>query len=121
VNKFKNAGPGAILVGPSFGTGFDFPGPQCEYQIMVKIPFEPPSKILKARESADKEYRGHRATTAMDQAFGRGNRFKGDRCQSLIFDMNMEWFWPKNQHLASANFRSRLKMYQILPQPLEKM
>lgn len=74
VELFKQSAPGTMLVSPSVDTGYDFPGDECEFQFLCKIPFEPPSRILKAREELDKEYRAYQAMQTMVQAFGRGMR-----------------------------------------------
>lgn len=120
VKDFKDAGPGTNLVTPSVSMGYDFPGDQCEHNFMIKIPFEPPSKILKAREADDPQYRGYRAIQTMDQAFGRGNRFPGDPCENAIPDDNMKWFWPQYWFLASKWFRKRLRFTPVVPPPLPK-
>lgn len=121
IEQFYAAGPGTILVSPSVGTGYDFPGQYCEWQFLAKIPFEPPSKIVKARDADDPEYRGYKAMQTMEQTFGRGNRFKGDRCSNFMGDDNLKWFLPRFVHLASNNFQKRFKAVAILPPALPKM
>jgi len=121
LDEYRQAGPGFILNSPSVGSGFDFPGDQCEWQFLYKIPFEPPSKIVRAREDDDSEYRGYKAMQSMVQAFGRGARFRGDRCENFIGDDNLKWFWPKFSHLAPEWFFKLFKRIAYVPEPLPKL
>lgn len=121
VEDFKAAGPGSILISPNIGRGYDLADDLCESQFLCKIPFEPPSKIVKAREHYDKEYRGYKAMQYIVQAAGRGNRHKGDRCDFAIPDDNMTWFLPQHSHLAPRSFHKRFKMVDVVPRPLVKM
>lgn len=117
VELFKQSPPGTILVSPSVGQGFDFPGRECEWQFLCKIPFPPPSKILKARTEADKEYPHYLAMQAMVQTFGRGMRYAQDRCENVIADDHIEWFLPRYGHLAPRSFRAFFRKVERLPQP----
>ena len=118
VELFKSMGPGAILVSPSIGEGQDFVGDICRWQFLCKIPFEPPSKILKAREADDKEYRGYRAMQKMEQIFGRLMRSKEDWGENFIPDEHLDWFLPRYSHLASKAFHKFFRRAAVLPQPL---
>lgn len=117
IEAFKLARAGTILVSPSVGQGFDFPGSECEWQFVTKIPFPPPSKILKARTAADKEYPHYLAMQSLVQAFGRGMRYAEDQCENFICDDHVEWFLPKHGHLAPRSFRSFFRRVERLPQP----
>lgn len=121
IEDFRNGPPGSILVSPSVGTGYDFPKKDCEWQFMCKIPFQPPSKIVKAREADDREYRSYQAMQKMVQAFGRGMRSKDDSCENFIGDEHMSWFLPRYGHLAPASFHGFYKTVNILPQPPERL
>jgi Rad3-related DNA helicase len=88
---------------------------------MCKIPFPPPSKIVKAREAADPEYRSYQAMQTMVQCFGRGMRSKSDACENFIFDDHLEWFKPKFAHLAPSSFHAFFKKVAVLPQPPERL
>lgn len=118
VELFKNSPMGTILVSPSVGEGYDFPDDQCRWQVMCKIPFEPPSRIVKAREAADPEYRAYQAVQQLVQAFGRGMRSRTDWCESFIGDEHLEWFLPRYGHLAPRSFHGFYKRTTVLPQPL---
>lgn len=117
VGLFKASKPGTILVSPSVGAGFDFPGPQCEFQFVCKVPFPPPSKILKARTADDKEYPYYLAMQELVQMFGRGMRSRDDRCENFIADDHVEWFLNRYGHLAPKSFHGFFKRVEVLPQP----
>lgn len=117
VEAFKASPPGTILVSPSVGQGFDFPGSECEWQFLCKIPFPPPSKILQARTKEDPEYPYYLAMQSMVQNFGRGMRYAGDQCENFIADDHMEWFLPRYGHLAPRSFRAFFRRVEVIPQP----
>lgn len=122
VDQFKRSAPGTILVSPSVGTGYDFPGKDCEWQFLCKIPFpDGRSKIIKARQEEDKEYGAYIAMQTMVQSFGRGMRSKEDHCENFIGDDHMSWFLPRYGHLAPKSFHGFYKKVDILPQPPEKL
>jgi Rad3-related DNA helicase len=122
VEQFKEAGPGTILVSPSIGEGYDFPGKTCEWQFICKVPFpDGRSLIMKARQAADPEHGPYLAMQSMVQALGRGMRSKEDRCESFLGDDHLQWFLPKYGHLAPRSFHSHFKKVDILPQPPERL
>lgn len=118
VNEFKRSKPGTILVSPSVGAGFDFPGRQCEWQFVCKIPFpDGRSKIVKARQEADKEYGPYQAVSKLQQIFGRGMRMKEDQCENFIGDSHLSWFLPKYRHLFTRSFNLFFREVSVLPSP----
>ncbi len=119
VEKYFEAGPGAILVSPSVFEGFDFKDDRARWQFMCKIPFEPPSRIVKAREAVDKEYRPYQAMQALVQSFGRGMRSREDWCENFIADEHMDWFYPRYKHLAPDSFRAFMRTIRVLPDPMK--
>lgn len=122
VEEFKGSAPGTILVSPSVGAGFDFPGTQCEWQFMCKIPFpDSRDKIVQARQEADKEYGPYMAMNKLVQVFGRGMRSKDDRCENFIGDDHLEWFLPRYGHLAPKSFHGFFKKVTVVPQPPPKL
>jgi Rad3-related DNA helicase len=109
---------GTILVSPSVAEGFDFPGADCEWQFVCKIPFpDGRSKIVKARQEDDKEYGAYYAINKLVQTFGRGMRSKTDQCENFIGDDNLEWFLKRFGHLAPKSFYSFFRHVTTLPQP----
>lgn len=117
IEEFRMADDGAILVSPSVGQGHDFPGTDCEWQLLCKVPFPPPSKVLKARTQDDPEYPYYLAMQRMVQTFGRGMRYVGDQCENFIVDDHVEWFVPRYGHLAPKSFHGFFRRADILPQP----
>lgn len=122
VDLFKSSPAGSILVSPSVGAGFDFPGRDCEWQFVCKIPFpDSRSKIQKARQADDKEYGAYQAMNKLVQIFGRGMRSRQDRCENFIVDSHCDWFLPRYSHLAPKWFHNFFKKTHVLPAPPEKL
>jgi Rad3-related DNA helicase len=117
IQLFKESGPGTILVSPAVGQGHDFPGSACEWQLLCKIPFPPPSAILKRRTEDDKEYPHYLTMQKMVQIFGRGMRSQDDQCENFIVDDHCEWFVPRYAHLAPHSFRMFFQTVTRLPAP----
>lgn len=118
VETFKLSPDGTILVSPSVGAGFDFPGRQCEWQFVCKVPFpDGRSKILQARQLADPEYGPYLAMNSLVQTFGRGMRSREDQCENFIADDHLEWFLPRYAHLAPKSFHGFFRRVTVLPQP----
>ena len=103
VKKFKSTEPSAdrpvILVGPSFSTGWDFPGTALEVNIVVKVPFpDLSSPVMRARTDAeisthtDKDYANYLAMQDLVQMCGRGSRHDKDRCETFILDNTIQNF-----------------------------
>lgn len=89
--SFRAAKPPAILVSPSFTTGYDFPGTQCEYQIISKMPIPPMyDPIMMARQAEDPDYRDYLSSQTLIQMCGRGMRFPEDACENIAID-KMVW------------------------------
>jgi Rad3-related DNA helicase len=96
VALFKVARPPAILVGPQFATGWSFPGDECRYNIVGKIPFpSTQDPLTQARSAADKSYPTFLAATGLVQALGRGNRSEDDWCENIVVDRQAVWFVQK--------------------------
>jgi Rad3-related DNA helicase len=122
VEVFKQSKPGTILVSPSVATGYDFPGKDCEWQFICKIPFpDGRTRINRARNEDDKEYGAYQAMQSMVQSFGRGMRSKVDQCEGFICDDHLQWFLPRFRHLAPNSFYRLFKKVDILPQPPERL
>lgn len=118
VHQFKRSPPGTILVSPSVGAGFDFPGSEVEWQLLLKIPFpNGHTKIHRARQQIDPEYGAYLAMNTMVQAFGRGMRSKTDQCENFIVDAHLDWFLPRFGHLAPKWFKQFFKTVSVLPAP----
>jgi ATP-dependent DNA helicase DinG len=118
VEQFKSAEPGALLVSPSMTTGYDFPDSQCEYQIILKIPFpDSRSPVVKARTAADKDYPAYIAMQELVQAVGRAMRSRDDQAEAFILDDNCAWFMSKYKHFAPKWFLQAYRRVNTLPTP----
>lgn len=107
--RFKKSKAPAILIGPSYATGFDFPGcgsaegvvyPTCEWIHIPKMPYPDKSDpVVIARCEDDPNYYDAETMRTLVQATLRGNRTETDRCTVAITDD------------AVGNFRNYAKMY----------
>jgi ATP-dependent DNA helicase DinG len=108
VHDFKTADAPCILVSPSFSTGWDFPGEECEWQIITKVPFPSSrSKVMKERLKRDNQYLSYLAMQELVQAAGRGMRSVEDRCETFIVDDTIKWFLWTYRSLAPKWFEVR--------------
>jgi len=118
VERFRQAGPGAIFVSPSVTTGYDFAGKQCEFQIIAKIPFpDRRNPVTAARTQHDKTYPAYIAMQELVQAVGRGMRSAEDQCETAIFDSNCSWFMKNHRDLAPQWFLEAYRRVDTLPEP----
>jgi len=117
VEQFREATRGTVFVTPSVSTGYDFPGKMAEWQFITKIPFPPPSKVMKARTEEDSAYPMYLTIQQIVQMCGRLMRSKSDQGETFIGDMHMDWFWPKWKHLAPKSFHSLFNEVRTLPAP----
>lgn len=122
VHAFKGAPPPAVLVSPTVTTGWDFPGPECEYQIICKLPFPDASgRIMRARAVVDPEYAAHLCAVEIQQMCGRGMRGPTDQCETLIMDDHAKWFLGKYRHLFNSSFWQFVRRIDMPPQPPPKL
>lgn len=99
---------GSVLVSPSFSTGWDFPGDQCRWQVIGKIPFpDGRGKVMKARMERDDRYMNYMAMQDLVQACGRGTRSEKDWCEVFVVDDSVRWFLYQNKSLAPDGFEVR--------------
>lgn len=110
VDRFKESDAPRILVSPALSTGWDFPGDECEYQIIAKIPFPDSSDpVVAARSKSDPDYAGFIAMTALVQMAGRGSRYAEDQCEIFIIDDNATWFMYKFRKFAPRWFLNAVR------------
>lgn len=111
-----------ILVSPSFSTGWDFPGKECEYIVICKVPFKPNhGKVVKAREEKDPQYGAYMAMIDMVQGAGRGMRGVEDRCEVFVVDGHLGWFLGQNKGLAPDWFVKAVRKVLEIPKAPEKL
>lgn len=107
---------GAVLVSPAVTTGYDFPGDECEYQIVCKIPFpDGRDPITAARSLVDKKYPNYLAMQQLVQMAGRGMRSADDRCETFIVDAHASWFLSKHGDLMPKWFRQAILHVTEIP------
>lgn len=93
LKEFKSSDPPRILNTPAITTGYDFPRSECEYQLLVKIPFVPMfSPVMKARDAADKEYGAYMTAQTLVQTCGRAMRAQDDQVENFVLDKHANWF-----------------------------
>ena len=123
IEEFRDSPSPRILVSPSITTGYDFPYDQCEYQILLKIPFiDSRSPVMKARSEADKEYLPYLVAQTLVQTCGRPMRAPDDRCENFLMDQHADWFLSKNpkkgyRHLVPSWFVRQIRYCDGPPQP----
>ena len=110
---FKASKPPLILVSPSVTTGYDFPGQDCEYQIISKVPYpDTRPKVMQARAKADPLYGPYLTVQTLIQSTGRGMRYPEDQCENMLVDDHISWmlashrdqftdWWLKLYHRAN--------------------
>jgi Rad3-related DNA helicase len=119
VRRFKAMNPPAILVTPSVSTGYDFPGKDCECQIIDKVPFPPRQKmVVVAREALDSEYSIYHAIQDLVQAAGRPTRSASDKAETFIIDNNIEWVMNRYRYLVPKWFYQAYSVEPVIPKPL---
>lgn len=85
--------PGAILVSPSFSTGWNFPDQSCEWQFIPKLPFPDRSDpVVLARCEDDEMYYNAETGRSLVQRCGRGTRHEEDECTTVIADSAVKNF-----------------------------
>lgn len=123
VQEFRAAEPPRILVSPSATTGYDFPYSECEFQILLKVPFlDARSPVMKARQESDKEYTPYLTAQTLVQTCGRPMRAPDDRCENFILDRHASRFLGKPEkggyrHLVPSWFMRQVRYPDGQPQP----
>jgi len=122
LEQFRDADPPCIFTSASLTTGYDFPGDQCEYIIIGKMPFpNTQGRVVKARAEVDKDYRDYVASQSLIQSCGRGMRYPEDRCEMFAID-NLVGIsiWRKKQFYPEW-FRKQVRRVQEMPRCPAKM
>jgi Rad3-related DNA helicase len=110
--RFRQARPPAVLVSPSFGTGWDFAYDSCEYQIVPKTPYPfAESRVMRERVN-DSDYRSYCALLDLEQMIGRSRRAPDDRCETFVLDKTLPLLLSK-----ARRFGCKLKIHSILALP----
>jgi Rad3-related DNA helicase len=118
IRRFKSSSRPQILVSPSVSTGWDFPGTECEYQIISKVPYPSiSSSLMKARINEDPEYLQYLAKQDIVQMCGRGTRFKEDYCENFIVDDLFPNFNKRYKKFTPAYFQEAIRQRLVVPKP----
>lgn len=106
-DRLRKADAGTVLITPSHGTGFDFPATDCEYQIIVKLPFGNTSDPLeKARAADDGDYGLYETMQDLVQMCGRATRHDTDRSETFVLDRAFPFLWARAKQFAPTWFRT---------------
>jgi len=107
LERFRTAGPGAVLVTPSVEEGFDFAGTQCEVQIVLKFPFpNETQRVVKERCAQIPGYRLHYAAQKIVQMRGRPIRSYYDRAEMFVLDNAVKQLsGPEGRSYLPSGFR----------------
>jgi ATP-dependent DNA helicase DinG len=110
---------GAVMLSPALGTGWDFPGDQCRFQVLGKVPY-PDSRDPreKAIFGASPNLASRMAATQIVQCYGRGVRGRGDWCETFLCDGNFGWFLRTYRDLLPKWFRGAVSRRQSIPAPI---
>jgi len=118
IRQFKDMKGPAILVSPAVTTGWNFPGKECEWQIIAKVSWPNPNDpVIAARTKLDANYPGHLAMQSLVQACGRGNRLPTDYCETLVFDDTAERLLRRFRGYAPDWFHEAVERRAALPAP----
>jgi Rad3-related DNA helicase len=116
VEKFKSSAAPCILVTPSVGMGWDFPGKECEWQVIAKVPYMRQTDLTKKRGI---EWLGYQAMQTFAQSTRRGMRYRMDRCETFVVDDSFGWFWMRNKD--SLPKWVKVRKMDVVPEPAPRL
>jgi Rad3-related DNA helicase len=91
IAEFKESKEPVVLFSPSVIEGEDFPGDECSYVIIPKIPFASlGDSLVKEKRGLDPQWYSWSALKDVIQGAGRGMRSVTDYCSIYILDSNFE-------------------------------
>ena len=99
-----------ILIGPTLNEGIDLPGNDCEFIIIIKVPFPNlKSKIVTKKIKLFPLWYNSTTSNNIIQGIGRGVRYNGDKCTSYILDGCFYDLFKKTRQQYAYEFQRRLK------------
>ena len=123
VERFKAMGRVGYLVSPSVHTGFDFPGPTCRANVLVKVPYEDNRErknLAKARSEANPGWTTAQAIQKASQAIGRGMRSGDDWQECLVTDGSWGGVLWRNKEMSTQWVKDLdRKIEGTLPEPMK--
>lgn len=106
VRAFQSAGPGAVLVSPALGRGYDFPGDLCRCAIIGKVGWaDGRHPVQQARRRLDRGYAVYEAAQSLVQEAGRPVRSAEDWSEIFVVDDAFRWFWKSAGGMVPGYFR----------------
>ena len=117
--KFRNAKPPAVLISPSYQTGWDFAYDQCEYQILVKVPWANSESRVVQERLKNESYRISTAAFEIVQIIGRARRAHDDRSETFILDKTFPLILVKGRQYLPHTFNAH--RIARLPNPPKKL
>lgn len=96
---------GSVLVSPSLGEGYDFPGDRSRWQILIKAPFPSlSSRWVEERLERDRIWYSQEAFKAFLQCCGRSVRGIDDYASTYCLDSDFERLLEDNRQFAPKWF-----------------
>lgn len=118
IAEFKRHKGAAVLISPSVEEGYDFPGDECRYQVVVKVPFvDGRQPVIKARSTMDPTYTNYLTVQSLVQMAGRAMRSAQDACENFILDDHWVWFSAKGEF--PTWFKRSWVRRSSLPDPMQ--
>lgn len=122
IEKFKATTSPCILVSPCATEGYDFPGDECRWQIIGKLPFpDLRSGPEHARSEVVKRYGARRVADAIAQAYGRAVRDEDDYAECFIVDDGIRWFMRQNRDLFPGWFTEAYKVSRTISDEFQEV
>lgn len=119
IERYKRAEPPAVLLSPSITTGYDFPGDDCRWQIIAKVPIpQTQSRIEQARMTRDSEWLWHLTAQTLEQSAGRIVRNEQDWGETFVVDDMIRWVNRQYRGLFTANWHRCYQWSEYVPGPL---
>lgn len=116
IRRFRASAAPAILISPSFASGWDFPYQQCEYQILPKVPWQPATSRVVQEHLKDPRYRAYCAALETVQMLGRSRRFADDKSETFLLDNHFPWLLAQAKPYLPRRFGFH-KITTIPPAP----
>jgi Rad3-related DNA helicase len=125
MRQFKLADAPMGLIGPSFRTGYDLPGTECEVAILYKVPFlDSRNPLNAARRQSDPQWEKLAVLIEIIQFFGRPMRSADDQCEGLILDDQFGgWFYWDclKRGFVPQWWAGAVRLNQAVPRALPKL
>ena len=128
VEDYRRRRGAAVLLSPAVQEGLNFPGAECEFQILPKMPFPDMSDpLIQAKKKVDKDYIPYVVLQTVVQCTGRHVRSEVDRGETWILDGHYTWLSGGYYRYLPRWFTSAIKTLPMrigvedLPEPLDKI